>query len=904
MSLPSYVANAEGQYIDSLYQAYISNPESVDDSWARFFEGFEFALSQNGTSKSVAPDMVLKELRVYSLIEGYRKRGHLLSTTNPIRKRRDRHAKLELADKNLSEDDLNTPFTAGKAIDMEGATLAQIVDRLQKLYVGNMGIEYKHIREADEMEWVRQKFESRDVEYGFSIDKKKRILDKLNQAVVFEKFLGTKYVGQKRFSLEGGENTITALDAAIAMAGEMGMHEAVIGMAHRGRLNVLANILGKTYEYIFGEFEGNISIETPMGDGDVKYHLGFNSIIKTPSGNELNLHLTPNPSHLEAVNPVVLGYCRAKQDALHDSNPDKVLPILLHGDSAVAGQGVVYEIVQMSQLSGYKTGGTIHFITNNQVGFTTNFEDARSSTYSSSIGKIVNAPVLHVNGDDAEAVVYAMEFAVEYRQKFHKDVWIDMVCYRRHGHNESDEPRFTQPSFYALIAKHPDPREVYSNFLISRGQIEAKLAKEMEDAFKQLLQDRLNDVKQKSIPYTPQPLEKEWYKLMQGNDGRMNKVDTAVSRENLDKVIKALVKYPKEIDPISKVKKLLKDRKERYENDNLDWGLGEMLAYGTLLLDGFNVRISGQDVVRGTFSHRHACLFDQKTEKPYNSLNFIEDNQPGALKIYNSHLSEFGVLGFEYGYSMVSPFNLVIWEAQFGDFANGAQVMIDQFITSAESKWQRMSCLVMLLPHGYEGEGPEHSNARPERYLQLAAENNIIVANVTSPGNYFHLLRRQMIWNFRKPLVVFTPKSLLRHPRAVSAVSELESGHFQELIHQPAKKADAVKRVLFCSGKIYYELLEKKENDKRDDVVIVRIEQLYPYPEEEVEEVFDMYKNADFMWVQEEPKNMGAWTFLLRYDVNLRMKLISRKASASPATGFKKIHFKEQAEIINKAFEI
>ena len=903
MTLPSYVANAEGQYIESLYLAYQENSENVDPTWATFFQGFEFALQREGGTQ-VSSEMVLKELRVYSLIEGYRKRGHLLATTNPIRERKERPAKLALEDKNLVEEDLALSFLAGKVIGYENASLGDILTRLRNLYAENIGIEYKHIREADEIDWITEKFENRDVSYGFSLDKKKHILGKLNQAVVFEKFLGMKYVGQKRFSLEGGENTITALDAIINQSAINGCHEVVIGMAHRGRLNVLANILGKTYDYIFGEFEGNISMDIPMGDGDVKYHMGYNSRVTSASGQEINLHLAPNPSHLEAVDPVVLGYTRAKQDAVHDGNSDHVLPVLIHGDSAVAGQGVVYEIVQMSQLSGYNSGGTIHFIINNQVGFTTNFEDARSSTYSSSIGKIVNAPILHVNGDDAEAVVYAVEFALEYRQKFHKDVWIDMVCYRKHGHNESDEPRFTQPSFYALIAKHPDPREVYIKKLVASGSIQSALAQEMEQGFKALLQDRLNEVKQKTLTYSPQPLEKEWFKIVKAGNLTDDNGDTLASIESLEKVLNALISFPDDVDPIRKVRKLLKDRADKFEQDALDWGMGELMAYGTLLLDGFNVRISGQDVVRGTFSHRHACLFDQQSEKPHNSLNYIEKEQKGKLRIYNSHLSEFGVLGFEYGYSMVSPNNLIIWEAQFGDFANGAQVMIDQFIVSAESKWQRMSGLIMMLPHGYEGEGPEHSNARPERYLQLAAEDNIIVANATTPANYFHLIRRQMKRLARKPLIVFTPKSLLRHPKVVSARKEFSTGGFQEIIHIPEKKAASVKKVLFCTGKIYYDLLDRKEKENRTDVVIMRVEQLYPYPEAQVKEIMEKYKKASYTWVQEEPKNMGAWTFLLRYDINHAFKLISRKASASPSTGFKKTHFKEQEEIINKAFEL
>jgi 2-oxoglutarate dehydrogenase E1 component len=901
MSFPSYLANAHGQFIESLYQDYKTNPASVDRSWAKFFEGFDFALGANGAAPIGEQASIEKEIKVYALIEGYRKRGHLLSTTNPIRTRRDRHARLTLADAGLEEKDLGQTFAAGATLQLPGATLAQIIEKAKGLYLGNIGIEYKHIRNTEEFEWVKQRFEERNLDYGFSIEQKRQILHKLNQAVVFEKFLGTKFVGQKRFSLEGGENTITALDAAIREGANQGVKEIVIGMAHRGRLNVLANILGKTYDYIFGEFEGNVSMESPMGDGDVKYHLGFSSVVSTGLGQEVSLHLAPNPSHLEAVDPVVLGYARAKQDALYNSDFSKVLPILIHGDSAAAGQGIIYETVQMSQLSGYRTGGTIHFIINNQVGFTTNFEDARSSTYSSSIGKIVNAPVLHVNGDDAEAVVYAMEFAIAYRQKFGKDVWIDMVCYRKHGHNESDEPRFTQPSFYALIEKHPDPRAVYIDKLVSQGHIEASLAEKMEHEFKSMLQDRLDEVKQKPLPYIPQPLEKEWYRLLTGKKVKKSP-NTGVQLKKLELILHALVTHPSDIVPIGKVKKLLEDRKSRFDKDNIDWGLAEMLAYGSLLLDGYNVRISGQDVVRGTFSHRHACIFDQNTETVYNSLNFTVPDQKNFLRIFNSHLSEFGVLGFEYGYSMVSPFQLVVWEAQFGDFANGAQVIIDQFITSAESKWQRLSSLVMLLPHGYEGEGPEHSNARPERYLQLAAENNILVCNATTPANFFHLLRRQLVWEQRKPLIVMTPKSLLRNPLAVSAKADLAKGQFMEIIADPADPKK-VRRILFCSGKIYYELASRKEKDQREDIALVRIEQLYPYPEEQVAEMMERYKGAQCVWVQEEPLNMGAWTYLLRYDINKNMRLISRKSSASPATGFKKVHYQEQAAIIDKAFE-
>lgn len=901
MSKLSYIDSADGSYIEGLYQTYQSDPKAVDKDWAYFFEGFDFALGAE--KKPMSTDEIIKELKVYSLIEGYRKRGHLLSTTNPIRPRRNRYPNLTLEQKGLSEDDLPKKFNAGHAVGIGEETLSGILDHLKKVYTANIGIEFKHIQNYDEMLWVRDKFENRNLDYGFSIDKKNRILSKLNQSVVFEKFLGTKFVGQKRFSLEGGENTIPALDALINKASELNAEEIVIGMAHRGRLNVLANILGKTYNYIFGEFEGNIDISKPLGDGDVKYHLGFSSEVDTISNKKIRLHLVANPSHLEAVDPVVEGYVRAKQDAIHQGDEDKIVPILIHGDSAVAGQGVVYEVLQMSQLKGYHTGGTIHFVINNQVGFTTDFDDARTSTYSTSIATTVDSPVLHVNGDDAEAVVYAVEFATEYRQKFHKDVWIDMVCYRKHGHNESDEPRFTQPTFYSLIAKHPDPRTVYSNQLVQRGEIEAQLAKKLEKEFKALLQDRLNEVKERPLPYTVQPLEKEWHQILKNDSSIWDKPDTSVNLERLEKVITALTVIPETIKPITKITKLLTERRERFDTDKLDWALGELLAYGTLLEEGFNVRLSGQDVIRGTFSHRHACVFDQNTDEKYNSLNHIAENQVGEFKVFNSNLSEFGVLGFEYGYSMVSPKNLVIWEAQFGDFSNGAQVMIDQFVVSSESKWQRMSGLVMLLPHGYEGEGPEHSNARPERYLQLAAEDNIVVANITTPANYFHLLRRQMHWAFRKPLIVFTPKSLLRSPLAVSSKDELINGQFTELIEDTSISAELVKKVLFCTGKVYYDLIEKREQDGINDTLICRVEQLYPFPESQLEKIISKYPKATYKWVQEEPKNMGAWTFLLRYDIMRNFELVSRKASASPATGFKKVHKQEQEFIITKAFE-
>jgi 2-oxoglutarate dehydrogenase E1 component len=720
---------------------------------------------------------------------------------------------------------------------------------------------------------------------------------------VFENFLHTKYIGQKRFSLEGGETTIAALDTIINKAAEMGVSEAIIGMAHRGRLNVLANVMGKTYENIFNEFEGTAVPDLTYGDGDVKYHMGYASQIITPSGKGIDLKLAPNPSHLEAVNPVVEGYARAKADVLYKSDYDRVLPILIHGDAAVAGQGIVYEVTQMSKLSGYYTGGTIHFVINNQVGFTTDFEDARSSIYCTDVAKIVDAPVLHVNGDDPEAVVFCAKLAVEFRQDFNRDIFIDMVCYRRHGHNESDEPKFTQPALYNVISKHPNPREIYNKKLIARGDVDAELAENMDAEFRSMLQDRLNLVKQNPLPYAYQKNEEDWKALRRSTPEDFEKSpETGISQGNLEKIANALTKVPENFKPLKQIDKLLKERKQMFfETKQVNWATAELMAYGSILLENKVVRLSGQDVQRGTFSHRHAVLRDADTNEAYDSLDYIDENQMD-FKIYNSLLSEFGVLGFEFGYAMANPHALVVWEAQFGDFANGAQVMIDQFITPCESKWQRMNGLVMLLPHGYEGQGPEHSNARPERFLQLSAEYNMIVANITTPANFFHLLRRQLTWPFRKPCVVMSPKSMLRHPLCVSPVEQFTSGNFQEVIGDTTVKPKQVRKVVICSGKIYYDLQEERQNAKIEDVAIIRIEQLHPFPAKQLYTLLAAYhKNVKICWVQEEPENMGAWNYILRVYQYATMELISRKASASPATGYAKVHAKEQAEIIKKA---
>ena len=901
----SYISNAHSNYIDGLYQDYKSSPENVDLSWQKFFEGFEFSqASGNGNGKAAAASgsVSLKETQVLNLINQYRRRGHLLSKTNPIRPRKDRHAALALAAFDLAESDLTEKFAIGAEIGLPNATLKDILARLETVYAGPIGFEYEHIRNQEKVAWLKDRIENGKAQ--FSLDEKKRLLFKLNEAVVFENFLHTKYVGQKRFSLEGGENTIPALDTIINTSSALGAEEVVIGMAHRGRLNVLCNVMGKTYAQIFSEFEGTVMPDLTMGDGDVKYHMGFSSEIKTAAGKKMNLKLAPNPSHLEAVNPVVMGYSRSQIDDEFAGDASKVVSILIHGDAAVAGQGIVFETAQMSQLAGYFIGGTIHFVINNQVGFTTDFEDARTSTYSSDVAKVIDSPVFHVNGDDAEAVAYVTKLATEYRQKFGEDVFIDMVCYRRHGHNEADEPKFTQPVLYNLIAKHANPRDVYNKVLMDRGDVDAALAESMDKQFRDMLQDRLNEVKQKALPYKPMKLEAAWDKLRRSKAGDFDKSPvTAIKKEVIEKIGKALTTTPANFKPLKQIENLLKDRQKMFfETNQLNWASAELLAYGSLLLENKFVRMSGQDVQRGTFSHRHAVIRDAETNETYSSLDFIDKNQQ-KFRIFNSLLSEYGVLGYEFGYSIANPNALVIWEAQFGDFANGAQTMIDQFITGCETKWQIMSGIVMLLPHGYEGQGPEHSNARPERFLQLAAEDNIVVANLTTPANLFHMMRRQLTWEFRKPCVVMSPKSLLRNPLVVSPVEDFTSGSFQEVIDDATVAAKDVKKVLICTGKVYFDLLNEQQKNQRKDVAIVRLEQMAPLPEKQLDAIVAKYKSAKIVWVQEEPENMGAWTYLLRVYRKVAMDVVARKPSASTATGYAKVHAIEQADLIARAFK-
>lgn len=918
----SYITSSSPAFIESLYQDFVKDPDSVDQEFRKFFEGFDFAVTSLKTSKNgngvlaeksgspsapAADSNWKKELGAYRMILGYRNKGHLIADTNPIRKRKDRNANLNLSFFGFSEADLDTPVHAGELIGLGTTSIRHILSHLQQCYAGHVGIEFKYISNQRKVDWLTTEME-KNFTHPLSLEKKKRILEKLNQGVMFEEFLHKKYVGQKRFSLEGGESTIAALDAIINTAAEYDVQEVVIGMAHRGRLNILANIIGKTYEQIFSEFEGTATLDQTMGSGDVKYHMGFGSEVETPAGKNVYLKLMPNPSHLEAVDPVVVGFSRAKADVIYDSDYDKILPILIHGDASIAGQGIVYEVLQMSNLKGYYTGGTIHFVINNQIGFTTDFDDARSSDYCTSLAAMVQAPVMHVNGDDPEAVVKCVEIATRYRQEFNSDVFIDMVCYRKHGHNEGDDPKFTQPHLYEMIDKHQNPREVYTNFLMTHGEPDAKeLAQNMEKKFWEDLQARLDGVKQNPLPYHYQQPEQWWRSLRKSNPEDFEQSPaTAITEDNFHTVFKSIMKWPEGFKPLRKVEKILQDKIKLFDTQQkVDWATGELMAYGSLLLDGNDVRMSGQDVRRGTFSHRHAIMRDENTDKAYFRLNDIPGAN-GKFRIYNSLLSEYGVLGFEYGYALANPNALVLWEAQFGDFCNGAQTMIDQFISAGEQKWNRMNGVTMLLPHGYEGQGPEHSSARMERFLQMCAEMNMVVTNITTSANFFHALRRQLAWPFRKPLINFSPKANLRHPGSYSSVKEFTQGGFREVIddHFPDGNPALVKKVLFCSGKIYFDLAEKQQKDDIRDTAIVRVEQLYPLPEKQLKELYRKYNKATWFWVQEEPLNMGAASHLQMNLKSINYGVISRQPSAATATGFAKVHAQEQNEIIETAFSI
>jgi 2-oxoglutarate dehydrogenase E1 component len=915
MNRLTYINNGNADYINNLYETYQRDPESIEFGWQKFFQGFEFGetsdvpvTAQKAKTSADLSENFLKEVNVLNLINGYRTRGHLFAKTNPVRERRQFFPGKELETFGLSDADLETVFKAGMEVGLGAAKLKDIREMMEQTYCQSIGAEYKYIRNPIKVKWLEDRMEKVRNTPDFSIDEKKQILKKLNQAVVFETFLGTKFLGQKRFSLEGAESLIPAMDLIIEKGADMGLEEFIVGMGHRGRLNVLANIMEKPYKEIFAEFQGKTQNNDDTISGDVKYHLGYSNDVTTLNGKNVHLSLCPNPSHLEAVDAVVEGLTRSKSDLKYAGDYTKIAPILLHGDASLTGQGVVYEVLQMEKLEGYHTGGTIHLVINNQVGFTTDYKDGRSSTYCTDLAKVVLSPVFHVNGDDAEALAYVIQMAMEYRQTFHEDVFIDILCYRKYGHNESDEPKFTQPLLYKAIEIHPNSKEIYVQKLIAEGSITTEYAAEIDKSLRAQLQAYLEEAKvEESIKVTKPMFLGAWQGLRKAKATDFDlSTDTTISEEALLKIGNDITALPKDKVFLKKIEKLFADRKQLVNSTKVfDWAMGELLAYGSLLMENHPVRLSGEDVKRGTFSHRHAVATVADSDEEYVPLNSLGTSE--KFEIYNSLLSEYGVLGFEYGYALANPNALVLWEAQFGDFLNTAQVIVDQYVASAETKWQRGNGLVMLLPHGYEGQGPEHSSARIERFMELCADQNIQLVNCTTPANFFHVLRRQLHRNFRIPLIAFTPKSLLRHPQCVSPLIDFTEGKFQELIDDDYVTSDTVTRVLFCSGKIYYDLLEEQQKDKRKDVAIIRIEQLYPTPFKQMQKIKDKYMLAqDFIWVQEEPENMGAWPYMCRKFRNndIRLDVIARAESSSTATGFGKRHTEQQMEIIGRAFQV
>lgn len=908
----SYLSNSEITTIETLYQKYLNN-EEIDESWSYFFKGFEFAENYFSENKIITiPDKkndstendsrLEKEFRVLNLIRNYRQRGHLFTKTNPVRTRRNYYPKLDSSNFGLTEADLELKFNAGNEIGIGKAKLSDIITHLKQTYCSSIGVEYLYIRKPEMVEWLQKRMETVKNIPVFTGEDKKLIFFHLKLAVGFEQFIHKKFIGQKRFSLEGAEAVIPALDAVLSKGAELGIEEFIIGMPHRGRLNILANTLQKPYENIFQEFIGkeyNENIEL----GDVKYHLGYGNDITTDSGKKVRVHLAPNPSHLETVAPIIEGIAKAKIQHKYHNNYEKLAPIVLHGDAAIAAQGVVYETIQMSHLKGYKTGGTIHLIINNQVGFTTNYLDARSSTYCTDIAKVTRSPVFHVNGDDVEALIYTIQLAVEYRQRFQSDVFIDLLCYRRYGHNEGDEPRFTQPLLYDIIAKHPNPRDIYAKQLIEEGIFSSEDVKQAIADFDEILENKLQKSKTLDKVFIQRFLIEDWgiFRFSKDSDF-ISSPQTSVEKKKLLEIAQTITDLPKDRTFFKKIKKLYNDRQKMITENRLDWAMCEQLAYATLLKEGVPVRISGQDCERGTFSHRHAAITLPDSEDKYFPLKKLSDKQ-AAFHVYNSHLSEYGVLGFEYGYSLAVPNGLTIWEAQFGDFSNVAQAIFDQYISSAEEKWGIQSGVVVYLPHGFEGQGPEHSSARVERYLSLAANNNMQIITCTTPANLFHALRRQLKWVFRLPLIIFTPKSLLRHPKMVSTFEELESGTFQEVIDDKNVMVEKVTRLVFCSGKIYFDLLKRKEELNVKDIALVRIEQLHPFPTQKIRKIIHKYQNKMLtLWVQEEPENMGAWRYVKEMIKEIEIEPVCRIASGSPAVGLNYLHKVGQEEIINKVF--
>lgn len=942
---PLYGANST--YIEELYELYLENPANVDESWKSFFADMGDSVNavikeHNGASWAPRnltvvgakdPDALPKKpaggatpadtqvackdsIGALMLIRAYKVRGNLLANLDPLGlKGGMTHADLNPATYGFSDADYDRPIYLAGAFGLEYATLNDLIKSLKQTYSSKIGVEFMHIPDLEKRDWIANRMEAVRGRPEISSEDKKTILEDMVKVEEFEQFLHRKFPGAKRFSAEGGEAVIAAMEKIIETSAGLGVQEVVIGMAHRGRLNVLTKVMGRKYASLLCEFMGNQALFSEDLDfsGDVKYHQGASSDRKFGE-HKMHLSLSPNPSHLEAVNPVVAGRVRAKQDQIQDTERTKVMGLLIHGDAAFAGQGIVPETIALSDLTGYTTGGIMHIIINNQIGFTTNPSSARKSPYPSDIAKGAHAPIFHVNGDDPEAVVFVSKLAVEYRQKFGSDVVVDVFCYRRYGHNEGDEPFFTQPIMYAKIANHPTPMHIYASQLVAEGVIADSDFDAMREKFKEFLEGQLKEAQGYKAD------KADWFKghwegLENPTRGFKPAEATGVAVKKLKELGTKLSSYPKNLDINKKLVRLLDTKKEAVDSGkNIDWALGEALAYGSLLEEGHGVRLSGQDCIRGTFSHRHSGLFDQKTEEIYFPLKNLGAKQ-GNFEVINSNLSEFAVLGFEYGYSVAEPQSLVIWEAQFGDFANGAQVIIDQFITSGEIKWLRFSGLTMLLPHGYEGQGPEHSSARLERFLQACAEDNMQVVNCTTPANFFHVLRRQIHRKYRKPLVVMSPKSLLRHERCVSSIEDFAIGtSFQVVIPESSKIAAAkdIRKVVLCSGKVYYDLLLEREKRKIIDVALVRIEQYYPFPESNLIEAIKQYKNADVVWCQEEPENMGAWNFLDRKIEGAlnkagikgkRPSYAGRAVAASPAAGYSKIHSRQVAEFMEQVFK-
>ena len=928
----SFLNAANTQFFADLYDQYVENPDSVEASWRAFFQGFDFArenygedffeeevvLAQSQSREVPTPvaasaqvslpisDKVEKELRVLNLIKAYQQRAHLFAKISPITQRPSYEPALAIENFGLTQADLNTVFDAAKELQLQPSPLSLIIRKLEDTFTQSIGIEFDYIESFKVKEWIQNKLYATDFLKDFTKEEKVRILQKLAESTALENFFHNKYVGQKRFSLEGNEAVIPAIDALIELAAnEKDVKEVVIGMAHRGRLNMLINILGKNLQDVFSEFDGK-DYENPEFDGDVKYHLGLTSLRTTTKGKEVLLNLAPNPSHLETVASVLEGIARAKQDIHYADKPSQVLPIVIHGDAAVAGQGIVYEVMQMERLKGYTTHGTVHVVINNQIGFTTNPSDSRSTTYCTDIAKGFQAPVLHVNSDDTEAVVRAFLFALDYRMAFGTDVFIDVIGYRKYGHNEGDEPRFTQPSLYKLIGTHKNPTVIYTEKLVNQGVITPKEIEAYEENYRNHLDTELEASRLKDLTIINPFMQNEWqgFDHIASQQDMLLRVDTSFSREKLDQLAALITVLPEDKKFINKISKIIKERNNLYfEQQKVDWGLAEHLAFATLLSEGHDVRISGEDVGRGTFSHRHAVIKTEDTEEEIIPLSRIKELGGGTFRSFNSLLSEYGVLGFEYGYALTTPQTLTIWEAQFGDFANGAQIMIDQYISCGEDKWKNQSGLVMLLPHGYEGQGAEHSSARLERYLQLCASQNMFVTNCTTPANIYHLLRRQLKAPFRKPVIACSPKSLLRHPLVISSIEELTNGYFQEVIDDAQVNPQEVRTLVFCSGRFYYDLLAEREKLNRQDVALVRIEQLFPLPVEQLKEVIARYPNVtDYVWAQEDPKNMGAYAYMLMNFDLVKWRLAAMNAYAAPAPGSPARHKARHQEAINKVF--